>query len=319
MRARAFVIPGVLSYEKYEHRRATWNPYRQTVGLDARFYEGAELRLYPKEWLQHALRLHLLLIQIGRHKYRTTAKGIGIDPGEGKASSAMVAVDEYGVLDVSSPKTPDTNVVPFKLIEFGTKWNCPPTKWVFDRGGGGKQHADRMRAGITDPRTGKLTSYPVQTVSFGESLALDPKRGLVLIEERKRNKEDRYTYKRRRDELYGTMSEWFDPSLLRTDPHSPREHISGFAIPPEHYPLFAAQLGPIPLLYDEHGRLELPPKHRRGEGIDDTNRLESARKSGRGIKTLVELIGYSPDEADALALAIWAMTHKSTRQTAGAI
>jgi hypothetical protein len=60
-------------------------------------------------------------------------------------------------------------------------------------------------------------------------------------------------------------------------------------------------------MYDEEGRMMLLPKSRKPGG----NATQ---------KTLTELIGHSPDEADALALAVHAMLHPGERKpTAGAI
>ena len=37
------LVPGVLTWEQYLHHRATWDKMRQCIGLDAKFYLGAEL------------------------------------------------------------------------------------------------------------------------------------------------------------------------------------------------------------------------------------------------------------------------------------
>jgi hypothetical protein len=95
--------------------------------------------------------------------------------------------------------------------------------------------------------------------------------------------------------MYGDLRNLLDPSRPQ-----------GFALPAEYAEL-RRQLAPIPLTYDGEGRLELLPKNRR-HGEEPTRR-----------KTLTELIGCSPDEADALVLAVHAMLHQSRRVTAGAV
>jgi hypothetical protein len=70
----------------------------------------------------------------------------------------------------------------------------------------------------------------------------------------------------------------------------PATNAHPFAIPGA-YTKLRQELAPIPLKYDAEGRVVLPPKHRAGR-----------RQAGQE-KTLTELIGHSPDLADALVLA----------------
>ena len=83
----------------------------------------------------------------------------------------------------------------------------------------------------------------------------------------------------------------------------------GFAFPsgdsdPIYWKL-RKQMAPIPKKYDA-GKLRLPPKHRR-PGMQ------------AGEKTLVEMIGHSPDELDAVMLAVRGLLHKGTVTMAGAV
>src|SRR5437667_99689 len=55
------LIPGMLTLAEYDLRRATWDKRRQCVGLDARFWEGAELLLFPPERLARAAAVARLL------------------------------------------------------------------------------------------------------------------------------------------------------------------------------------------------------------------------------------------------------------------
>jgi hypothetical protein len=48
------LLPGVLDYAEYLKRRATWDEVRQCVGLDAEFWAGADVLLYPPQWLNLA-------------------------------------------------------------------------------------------------------------------------------------------------------------------------------------------------------------------------------------------------------------------------
>lgn len=68
-----------------------------------------------------------------------------------------------------------------------------------------------------------------------------------------------------------------------------RQYVeSGFAIGAQYTELLR-QLSKIPLSWDAEGRYKIPPKR---------------AKSG---PSLIEMIGNSPDEADALAVAVWGM------------
>lgn len=274
------VLPGVLPWHDYQKRRITWDKIRQCIGLDAEFYEGSEVLLFPPDWLNRAERIADQL----RGRLRK-ARGIGIDPAEGGDRTAMAAVDEWGLIELVSRKTPDTSVITGEALAFMRRHDVPPDRVVFDRGGGGKEHADRLRA----------QGYPVRTVAFGETASLDPKYGKRQMKERWEVKEDRTAYKNRRAEMYGALREMLDPA-----------HERGFGLPAEYAEL-RRQLSPIPLTYDPEGKLEILPKQRRPDATEKTR------------PTLTDLLGCSPDEADALVLAIYAMQHKGLRTMAGAL
>lgn len=280
------LVPGVKDWDEYQKNLELWDPIQKTVSLKAEFYEGAEIKLYPKEWLDRADRLARILEEEKSKGLKRVAKGIGIDPGEGVANTAKASVDELGLITLESYPTPDTNVIPGEVIAFGKGQGAPPSKWVLDRGGGGKEHADTLRA----------QGYPVRTVSFAESVLRDYKSGIVTTEEKQDVRESKTAYKNRRAEMYGRLRNLLNP----TRPGR------GFAIPffkGGVYERLRTELKVIPLIRDGEGRLELPPKQKRS--ADDTT------------VTLQDLIGFSPDEADALVLALHAMYKKSSRQQAG--
>ncbi len=283
------LIPGILTYADYMLRRKIWDPMRQSIGLDAVFYEGSELKMFPKDWLDEAEKLHRRLMEdeeIGTRK----AKGIGIDPAEGGDSSDWAAVDDDGLIELVSLKTPNTSIIPKFTLEFMKKHgldikdeeDCQ--KALFDRGGGGKQHADLLRS----------QGYPVRTVGFAESPTEDPSYIRKQVSDRREDREVKYAYKNRRAEIYGRWRLRFDPSV----------HDTTFSLPPGKgggecpYRKLREQLEAIPLMMDDEGRLMLPPK---GKPMAARHGKESK------IITLVDLIGYSPDEADATGLAVHAM------------
>ncbi len=156
----------------------------------------------------------------------------------------------------------------------------------------------------------------MRTVAFGEGIAHDPTRALQSIALRLDEREERYAYRNRRSQMYGELSLLLDPSTDgsvsigewadgRKD--SKGFIFMGFALPQEYTDL-RHQLAHIPKLYDPEGRLELPPKNKRPEAPENSKK-----------KTLIEIIGYSPDEADALVLAVHGMMHKSSKPQAGAV
>lgn len=283
------LIPGVLDYAEYLKRRTLWDEIRQCISLDAQFYKGAGVLMFPPAWMDRAERYAEEIASIPRK-----AKGVGVDPAEGGDDTCFAASDEMGLLALESCKTPDTNVIPAKLKAFIEKWGGRDFDYrnvMIDRGGGGKQLADRMRA----------SGYPVQTIAFGESLKQDLRQGHVPFAQRSELEEARYVYKNRRALLYGLARTRLDP-----------EWGTPFALPSHLVnntqgggkASLRRQLSVIPLAYDGEGRLELPPKQRRPG--DKTQR-----------KTLSELIGCSPDEADAFVLSNYVISYKPRRAKAG--
>lgn len=280
------VVPGVLSLAEYDHRRATWDKMRQCIGLDAQFWKGGELFLYPADRLAVA-------VETGRRLAKgRTAKGIGVDAAEGGDNTVMAAVDELGLIAMEATKTPYTSVIPGMVIAFGMKHNCPAQKWFFDRGGGGQQHADRLRD----------MGYGVQTVAFGEAVSLEPKRGMRFFEEKVDVREEKYVYKNRRAQMYHRLS-------LLIDPESNQQ---GFGIPGEYAELLR-QMSLIPKLF------RIPGTDKDWSMYDGEGRIQMLPKNKRDAETpcLSDLVGHSPDELDALVVAVYAMEHKVLRPTAG--
>lgn len=286
------LVPGVVSYADYLQRRQSWDEMRQCIGLDAEFYEGASLKMFPPEWLDLAEQLHDQLLEEREvDQQDRIAEAIGVDPAEGGDNTCWSAVDKYGLIEIMSEKTPDTSVVTTKTIEFMKRHGLDPEveddcqRVVFDRGGGGKQHADRLRD----------MGYPVRTVGFGEAPSDDPKHGRTLLPERKEDKERRYAYRNKRSEMYGRLRLRMDPSVPGTQFAIPRGRGGARCV----YSQLRNQLAPIPVMYDPEGRLMLPPK---GAGMVGVNQGRKTRRV-----TLIDIIGHSPDEADSVCLAVYGM------------
>lgn len=271
------LVPGVVSWRKYCSRRKLWDKIRQCIGLDAEFYLGAETLVCPPEWLNRAEEI------ASRNRDHKGKHTLGVDSAQGGDNTAFAVSSMQGLRYLESLKTPDTSVITGKTVALMQRFRIKPKDVLFDAGGGGKQHVDRLRK----------NGYNVRLIAFGGSATPRKKRGLTTIEQRERDEETKYVYKNRRAELYGCLRIVLDP-----------DEDYEFGIPAEEDYL-RRQLAPIPLLYDEEGRMWLPPKTKRNK--DST------------VETLIDIIGHSPDEADALALSVFGLLVPSRRATAGAI
>ncbi len=274
------LVPGVIDYETVVKRRMLWDPVRQCIGLDAQFYEGASVLMFPPLWLNNAEQLaaSYVLKQVARK-----GKWMGVDSAEGGDKTAWCIIDEYGIVELISMKTPDTNVVYKQTLFLMKKHGIEPGNVAFDRGGGGKEHADRLRA----------ENYRVRTVGFGEP-ASDVRKyeyGMKSKDHRIDVDETRYEFKNRRAEMYWNVRLLLDPV------QSPKFGIGS------EFKEIRDQLGPIPFLLEGEGRIYLPPKYKKNKDSKEV--------------TLTELIGHSPDETDALVLAVFAMLNKSTKKVLG--
>jgi hypothetical protein len=280
------IIPGVIDYNLYMKRRQLWDPIRQTIGLDAEFYEGAEVRLYPEAWLSASIDFAKTLDR-GRV---STLRTMGIDVGEGSADTVWCIGDMKGIIAMYSEKSVDTSLIPNKTIAYMLRHNIQPYNVIFDRGGGGKQHTDLLRS----------KGYAVRSVGFGETVT-DPRmmRRMVTSKDKMHNQEQRYVYKNRRAEMYGMLRNLIMPKLEH------EQQITEYGIPGE-YTTLLEQLRPIPLLYDGEGRMYLPPK-------------DKPTPDYKGI-TMIDIVGCSPDHADAAVLMAYGLfTHHKPMVAGGAI
>jgi len=280
------LVPGVKDWDLYEMHRLVWDPMMQSVGLDAEFYEGKEVLMFPSDWLAKAQ------LQAARlaHSKGVLRKGIsmGVDPGQGGDDTSWSIGDYDGLIYQKSMKTPDTSEIPGQTIALMNEFGVSPDRVLFDLGGGGKEHVDYLRK----------KGYKVQGIGFGES-ATDTRmmRRVKTTVERTESREDRYTYFNRRAELYGTARLALTP---RVDPDTGETTIYGI---PSEYTELLRQLSLMPIRYDSEGRLKLPPKNRRTPNSDE--------------ECLVDIIGNSPDEADSFVLMRYALHKKTSVAKAG--
>lgn len=275
------LIPGLVDYQTVMKRRALWDPVRQCIGLDGKFYEGAETLLFPPD------RLDLCENYAETLGDNRKPKTMGVDPAEGGDSSVWSLVDESGIIEIISQKTPDTSQIVDITASLILQHNLNPRDVYFDAGGGGKQIADQLR------RKG----FKVNTIAFGSTATPEKRTGRASLNQRIRETETTQVFKNKRAEMYGILSlrisDLWDGEL--------------FGIPgPDRGPGFKKlreQLSPIPRLYDGEGKMYLPSKTKKDPKSNEV--------------TLTDLIGYSPDEADATALACYGLLHQKWRPKVG--
>lgn len=203
-------------------------------------------------------------------KQRKKALSLGCDPGEGGDNTCICVGDFDGLINMHSEKTPDTSDIADIIITMGNRYSVPSDKWLIDRGGGGKQISDALRK----------RGYYCRTIGFGES-ATRINMGRLSFPTRVNQHEDKTYYKNRRTQMY------FEAREMLT-----REQ--GYGIP-EVYTELIRQLSLIPKLRGSEGEMAIPPKNKRNE--KDKSR------------TLIDIIGNSPDESDAFVLMIHGLLH----------
>lgn len=289
------VVPGCMSYDEYVFRRQNWDIKKQTIGLDAQFYTGEEVKLFPPEWLKLSRER---ADDLDYHNPPREAEAIGVDPAEGGDSTVWTVVDRMGVLDQISIKTSDTSTIHEKTLELIELWGVEPEQVLFDAGGGGRQHADLLR------RLG----HNVRTIAFGGT-ALPPERRIDPLTGQSYDlSSSREEYKNRRAQMYGELRNLINPQFFQVRKvqinNKPTRRVESnkrevFAI---SYRLVEVhrQMKPIPLTRDAEGRLYLIPKS------PPTSRYKGP--------TLTKLLGHSPDELDSLALAVHGMLNPKRRK-----
>lgn len=301
------LVDGVMTYGEYVRHCRTMDPLQQSVSLAAKFYKGAEIKLFPQEPLKRSVILardlgsHIILPSIPINartiyplldmintKYprkKRRAQAMGVDSAEGNDDTVWTIVDRLGIIYQLAVKTADTANVPTITVRLMREFGLDGTQVFFDRGGGGKQHVDQLRK----------RGFEVRAVGFGEA-PTDPhkvhKTGTIKAPKAQRldDSDSKYAYKNRRAELYGLTS-----VLICGE--------SGFAIPAEYKELLR-QLKAIPKKYDNEGRLYMLPKDKPSDSYTG--------------KTLKQILGRSPDQADSLALAVYGMMRKPNIVVAGA-
>lgn len=289
-------IPGVLGWKEFQTRQLMWDDVKKEIGLHGRFPKDAATMMYPADWLDRAE----AIAEGGKTDWgtfpkinwaQTAGECMGIDAAMGNDNTAWAVINQLGLLDLYGEKTPDTNVICGRTIQFGAKWRVPTERWLFDALGGGLQITQYMRK---IEQGGKKPYAHVRTVNFSETASPPVHRHMTTMGEQTANREVLTAYKNRRAEMYWLLRLTLDPIM------NPR----GFALPSKLInaprkdggPSLRTQLSKVQIMYDGEGRLQIPPKHR----SDGNKSMVAARED-----CLYDLLGCSPDELDALVLAVF--------------
>lgn len=280
------ICDGVKSYYEYIKNRLLWDPEEQCVKLDGRFYTGPKLYMFPEDWLDRAVEIHKKRMKEGsltKFKYN---RALGIDTAEGGDDSVWTVGDDYGILYQETHSTPNTADIMRITKRIMQEWAIDAKSVCFDSGGGGREHADYLRD----------QGYKVRTVGFGDGVKDDSRfqRRLKTKDERSNTEERKYAYKNMRAQMYGELRSLLNPYL----------NEDGYGIPPECTDLIE-QLKPIPIIWDQEGRMVLLPKD-----------VPAGNPSYNG-DTLKKLLGRSPDHADSAVVMNYALTHTPKKSTAG--
>ena len=294
------IIPGVIGYKEYKQQRRDWDEQDQAVGLDAEFYEGAEIRLYPREWIEISTRLWRerfgSYFPSGKRQGTsnpTKGKTLGIDPAAGGDLTAFSVCDEdeesSWLCHLEALKTPDTMLIVDKAVILMHTYGIKAENVLIDLGGGGLQIADNLR------RKG----FKVRTVNFGGSVKDQKLAGTAPIVKREAAEERQFAYKNRRAQLYHIPSRALDPHDTPKQLLLPKELIDKKFLP--NRPSVREQMEPIPKMFDDNGKMVMLPKNKKTRVPNE--------KEGAQI-TLTELIGNSPDEWEAILLALFGLYNK---------
>jgi len=223
------LIPGMLTWRQYRHRIATRDPLWVLQRIHGQFDRSGTSLMFPPEWLDLCEEMWPLAKDLPRGPF-----GLGVDVAEGgRDYSCWALVDRWGLFWIEVMDTPDTSVIVPHTLKVMQKHNVRSQSVLFDRGSGGKQYADLLRA----------RGYPVRAISFGGGA------------------HDKQTYKNCRAEMYWRLRQAIDQSRWSkvTTPEGRDKWERFFAIAPGQH-LLREELAVLPIDNDGEGRMKIMPK-----------------------------------------------------------
>jgi len=284
------IVPGVVSWRDFQNRRLLWDKMQQSIGVDAEFYEGAEVKLYPSEHLEMAV---ARANRIGKVK---SGKTLGVDPAMGGDNTSFCICDENEeeswTCHLEAMKTPDTMIIVDKIIILMSEWNISDDNVLIDAGGGGVQLASNLR------RKGFRS---VRVVNFGGSVKPQKLAGTAPVRKRDEAEERRAQYRNRRAQMYDILSKRLDPTSGEKQHAIP---LSILDAPNPGKSTLREQMEPIPKMIDDKGVIFMLSKQRKTRVVGENEERKI---------TLTELIGHSPDELDSLILAVFGLAERKVK------
>lgn len=281
------ILPGLLSWEWMQRRELIWDEETIERRLHGRFYEGAQSMLVPFDWLDHAMDASRWQ-ELKKTERRAEAMGVDVAQGGGDRN-VWTVIDNRGIIRQVVSEEGDAVVTAERTMALMREYGLSAGQVAMDSGGGGKEICDMLRHGIRNSASGQIENAPVRVVAFGERPGADDSgRGKTR---RKRtawsDTDPAKAYYNRRAEMYGNLRAMLNP----VQPNGGESFMFG----PDAWEL-RKELAPIPLMYDEEGRMRLPPKDERPGAV-------------RNAISVKKLIGCSPDRSDSLVLAIHALKY----------
>ena len=183
------------------------------------------------------------------------------DPAEGGDNTAWAVINaRQGLVYLHARRTSDTTDIPNETLALMREWRVDDQDCGFDRGGGGKIHADILRS----------RGHNVKTIAFGESVKNDPHRGMRQFGEKLDIKEDRYAYRNLRAQMYYELA--LDTEFAMPSKFLDRNRING-----THS--LRWQLSKIPRLLDDEGCYWLPSKGNQTEEMKQKDRKSTRLNS----------------------------------------
>lgn len=274
------IFPGVISSIEYVRKMALWDEWQICVGIKGEFWKGGEVLMYPPLWLKAAA-LRALEITEGCQSsgYRRVPSAMGVDPGEGSANTSWALGDNLGLMELISKKTPNTKDIFRTTRDLLNLYQIDPQRCYMDRGGGGYQIACDLRE----------AGYDIRTIGFGDPVIAPHTPGRDTADQLNEERDEKWSYTTQRAWMYWTLRDEMDPTMEELGSKAP------WAVPAHTKELkeLHRQLGLIPALYTNEGRRSMLPKSKRSPNSKE--------------RCLKEILGCSPDEADATVLLMKAL------------
>ena len=155
------VISGLLTYDDYLRRAASYDEIQRITRLEGQFYEGDQAMLFPATWLDSAMDPQRWAQLPAPRK--VAAMGVDVAAG-GRDNTCWTLIDSQGVIAQHVMDLANTMEIAGRTLALIREYELPSSRVAMDAGGGGKQIADRLGE----------QGYPVTLVGFRRSSHSEP-------------------------------------------------------------------------------------------------------------------------------------------------